>query len=81
MVQTCADLKDDFDFDIKDGSWDDNGYPELVDINIHHRKLNVEQMDEYVSGLLYAKRVADAIMEIFEHGEHKELYESFHSKM
>ena len=81
FIQTCKDLKDDVDFDIQDGSWDENCYPEFVEINIHHRKLTVEQIDEYVSGLLYAKRVANAIMEIFKHGEHKELYDSFHSKM
>jgi hypothetical protein len=80
-VQTCADLKDDFDFYLQDGSWDENCYPSHVEVNIHHRKLTVEQIDEYISGLLCAKRVAGAIMEIFERSEHKELYESFHAKM
>ncbi len=76
-----SDEIEDVEFYVNDGSSHDIYYPEWVEINIHHERLTVDQIDGYIIGLQYAKRVAEAIMNIFDNGEHMELYESCHKKM
>ena len=71
-------IKEECAFYVQDGSRTDYYYPVFVEINTHHKELTVDQVDGYVSALVYAKMVAKAIMEIFESGEHKELYDKFH---
>ena len=77
-VRTLDWIKEDFQFYIQDGSQHDYYYPEFVEINTNHKRLTVEQVDGYVNGLMYVKRIAEAIMEIFNNGEHMELYKLHH---
>lgn len=78
-VSAADDIKEDFRFYVVDGSQHEYYYPEFVEINTNHERLTVDKVDEYISGLMYAKNVAMAIMEIFESGEHKELYDKCHN--
>ena len=80
-VSTADDIKEDFKFYVHDGSQHDYYYPEYVEINTNHERLTVDQVEEYVSGLMYAKRVAESIMDIFSSGEHMELYKLHHTEM
>lgn len=59
----------DIEFYIEDGSRHDNYYPENVYIYVHKR-LFIEQMDDYIELLKYAKEMSEAIMSIFSLEEH-----------
>ena len=74
-------IKEEVAFYVHDGSRHDYYYPEFVEISVHHKELTVGQVDGYVSCLVYAKMVAEAIMEIFESDEHIELYKLHHKEM
>lgn len=79
-VRTTDEIKEDFNFYVEDDS-PHSYYPKFVEIQTHHERLTVGQVDEYVSGILYAKRVAEAIMSIFESEEHIGLYKLHHNEM
>lgn len=66
---------DSFELYVQDGSREEKYYPQYVEISTSHERLNVDQVDAYIDGLKYAKGVAQAIMDIFESGIHKECYE------
>lgn len=80
-VRTLDWIKENFRFYVQDGSMHDHYYPEFVEINISNKELTVGQVDGYVNGLMYVKKVAEAIMDIFNSGEHMELYKSHHTEM
>ena len=80
-VRTLDWIGENFQFYVQDGSMHEHYYPEFVEINISHKELTVGQIDGYVNGLMYAKKVAQAIMDIFESGEHIELYKLHHNEM
>lgn len=80
-VRAGDEIKEDFQFYVQDDSQNDYYYPKYIEINTNHERLTVDQVDGYVNGLTYAKRIAEAIMEIFENSEHKELYDRFHKEM
>ena len=82
-VNVCALdwIEENFHFYVHDGSRHDYYYPELVEINTNHERLTVDQVDGYVNGLMYVKRIAEAIMDIFDSGEHMELYKLHHPEM
>ena len=80
-VRPGGDIETDFQFNVKGCSEDDYYYPKFVEIHTYHEILNVDQTDEYINKLKHAKSVVEAIMQIFENGVHKELYESLHNKM
>ena len=80
-VRTLDWIRENFQFYVHDGSQHDYYYPELVEINIKNESLGVNQVDGYVNGLLYAKQIAGAIMDIFKSGEHMELYKLHHTDM
>lgn len=73
-------VEEDFGFYVCDGSQNDHYYPEYIEICTIHKRLTVDQVDEYVNELLYIQKIAKAIMEIFELDEHKKLYEHFHKE-
>lgn len=79
-VRAGDEIQDDFKFCVQDGSQFDHYYPKYIEINTNHERLTVNQVCDYVNGLLYAKRIASAIMKIFENGKHKNLYEQFHKE-
>lgn len=79
-VRPGDEINDDFRFYVQDGSRYDYYYPEFVEIHTNHERLNVDQVDDYVNGILYAKEVAKVIMEIFDNGMHKELYVKLHKE-
>lgn len=74
-------IAENFTFYVQDGSRRDYYYPEFVEINTQHERLTVDQVEGYVNGLMYVKQVAEAIMGIFENGEHMELYKLHHKDM
>ena len=74
-VSTLDWIAENFQFYVQDGSQHDYYYPEFVEINTNHERLSVNQVDGYVNSLMYVKKIAEAIMDIFESGEHMELYE------
>jgi hypothetical protein len=80
-VRTLDWIGENFQFYVQDGSMHEHYYPEFVEINISHKELTMGQVDGYVNGLMYAKKVAEAIMDIFESGEHIELYKLHHNEM
>lgn len=80
-VRAGDEIKEDFRFYVQDGSHNERYYPEYIEINTNHERLTIGQVDDYVSGLLYAKKIAKAIMELFENGEHIELYKLHHKEM
>ena len=59
----------DIEFYVEDGSRHDNYYPENVYIFVHKR-LFIEDMDDYIELLKYAKEMSEAIMSIFSMEEH-----------
>lgn len=59
----------DIEFYIEDGSRHDNYYPENVYIRVHEC-LFIEQMDNYIELLKYAKEMSESIMSIFSLEEH-----------
>lgn len=79
-VTSGDEIKERFRFYVQDGAHTEHYYPVFVKIETNHEGLTVDQVDGYVSDLVYAKMVAKAIMEIFESGEHKDLYEQFHKE-
>ena len=81
FVSLADEIKEEFRFYVQDGSQRDYYYPEFVEININHERLTVDQVDGYINGLVYAKRIAKAVMDIFENGEHMELYKLHHNEM
>ena len=80
-VRTLDWIKENFQFYVQDGSQHDYYYPEFVEINTCHERLAVDQVERYVSGLMYAKQVAEAIMDIFNSDEHMGLYKAHHTEM
>jgi hypothetical protein len=68
-------------FYVQDGSRNDYYYPTFVEIDTRSKTLTVDQVDEYAGAIVCAKMVANAIMNIFESGEHKEYYNSHHKEM
>ena len=80
-VRTLDWIKENFQFSVQDGSQHDYYYPEFVEINTNHERLTTDQVEGYVNGLMYAKRIAEAIMDIFNSGEHMELYKMYHKEM
>lgn len=70
-----------FNFYVKDGSRSRYYYPICVEIITNSEGLTIDLVDGYVSCIVYAKMVAEAIMEIFESGEHIELYKLHHKEM
>lgn len=80
-VRPGDEIKGDFSFYAQDGSRTEHYYPEFVEINTNHETLTVDQVDEYISKLSYAKKIAEAIMDIFDYGEHIELYNRLHKEM
>jgi hypothetical protein len=74
-------IEEDFHFYVQGGSRHDYYYPELVEINTKNKSLMVDQVERYVNGLMYAKKIAEAIMDIFDSGEHMELYKLHHPGM
>ena len=67
------------EFYVQDDSYCDVYYPKWVEISTHHETLNVDSVDDYINELRYAKETAQAIMDIFESGVHKEHYDKFHN--
>ena len=65
-------------FYVQDGSMHDVFYPEWVEISVEHARLNVDQVDEHISKLKFAKEVAEVIENIFNCPEHIDLYKEFH---
>ena len=61
-VRTLDWIDEHFQFYVQDGSQHDYYYPEFVEINLKHKSLTVDQVDGYVNCLVYAKRIAEAIM-------------------
>ena len=80
-VRTLDWIRENFQFYVQDGSQHDYYYPEFVEINTNHERLTVDQVDGYVNGLMYAKKIAEEIMNIFNSGEHMELYKMYHAEM
>ena len=80
-VRTPDWIRENFQFYVHDGSQHDYYYPERVEINTNHERLTADQVEGYINGLTYAKRIAEAIMDIFNSGEHMELYKSHHTEM
>ena len=80
-VSTLDWIAENFQFYVQDGSQHDYYYPEFVEINTNHERLSVDQVDGYVNILMYVKKIAEAIMDIFASGEHMELYKLHHQKM
>ena len=80
-VRTPDWIRENFQFYVQDGSQHDYYYPEFVEISTNNKSLTVDQVERYVNGLLYAKRIAEAIMNIFNSGEHIELYKMHHTEM
>lgn len=81
LVASSAKLADMFKFYVKDGSRSKYYYPICVEIIANSEALTIDQVDWYVSKLVYAKMVAEAIMEIFESDEHIKLYKLHHTEM
>ena len=69
---------DGVEFYVQDGSRHDVYYPEWVEISVDHTRSNVDQVDEHISKLKFAKTVAKAIEDIFNCSEHIDLYKEFH---
>ena len=67
-------------FYVQDGSKHEVYYPEWVEIDVEHTELNVDQVDEYISKLKFAKEVANVIEDIFNSPEHIDLYKEFHKQ-
>lgn len=65
------------EFHIQDDYGLDTCYPLGINIAIRY-SLTLEQMDEHIELMKYAKEVAMAIMNIFNSGVHKECYDKFH---
>ena len=80
-VRTPDWIGENFQFYVQDGSQHDYYYPEFVEINTNHERLTVDQVDGYINGLMYAKSIAETIMDIFNTGEHMELYKMHHTEM
>ena len=74
-------IAENFRFYVQDGSRHDYYYPEFVEINTRQEWLTADQVEGYVNGLMYAKEIAEAIMDIFKRGEHMELYKLHHQEM
>ena len=66
---------EDIEFYVQDGSNKEVYYPEWVEISTCHERLTVDSVDDYINKLKYAKKTANAIMDIFKSGTHKEYYE------
>ena len=80
-VRTLDWIRENFQFYVQDGSQHDHYYPESVEINTNHERLTVDQVERYINGLLYAQKIARAIMDIFESSEHMGLYKLHHPEM
>ena len=79
-VRTPDWIRENFQFYVQDGSQHDYYYPEFVEISTNNKSLTVDQVEGYVNSLLYAKNIAEAIMDIFKSGEHMELYKKLHKE-
>lgn len=80
-VRPGDEITEEFEFYVQGSSRVAYDYPEFIEINTNHERLTVDQVDGYVSGLMYAKKIAEAIMDIFKSGEHIELYKMHHTEM
>lgn len=80
-VRTLDWIQDNFQFYVQDGSQHNYYYPKFVEIDTKHERLTVEQVDRYINGLMYVRKIAEAIMGIFESEEHMELYKMHHKDM
>ena len=77
-VRLNDELAEDFKFYVQDHSYNEEYYPESIEINTNHERMTVDHVEGYIDRLRAAKEAAIAIMEIFESGIHKELYEHYH---
>lgn len=80
-VRTLDWIREDFQFYVQDGSQHDYYYPKFVEIGTYHERLTVDQVEGYINGLLYAQKIAKAIMDIFNSDEHIGLYKLYHQEM
>lgn len=69
---------EDFDFYVDDNFED--CYPMGVYVHIGNTRLTMEQVDEFVGKVQYAKQVIQAVEGIFESGIHRECYEKHHKE-
>lgn len=78
VIRTNEKLDRKIEFYLEDDCHRNKCYPVGVDISIGHRRLSPAQVEEHVELMQYAKEVAEAIMNIFNDGIHKECYDKFH---
>lgn len=77
-IRPNEELHDEVEFHLQEHYLGDECYPTAIYISVGHKRLFPEQIDNHIELMRYAKKVAVAIMDIFNSGVHKECYDKFH---